>query len=431
MEFFSATSEAITSAAREAGGALASGAGYVGGKLVDGGRFVGDKAVQGGQYAWGKFNDGVDYVDRLATAAGDRIVDGVQVALTAAQKAGRAAVDEAVLVYDAAAKGFKAVKVGATIVLCEAARLGKFITLAAWNEAVNQVASGGAYILSNPDLDKALRELAGRAWPNAGPNADRDGGTILAQDCQCAPPGGIRPEGCQQPSGRLPKAHYVNGINTDLKGHCDTLKNLAKALCKEMTGTYNATSGIGKDVVECVDSIQRSETVPQQALYRQIMANLDRPDPQPMELYAHSQGGLITQHAILAAKNDLFTNYILTKATNPPTPIQVAEAEKYVAERLAKVKVNAFGTAVAGWPTGPAYESYTNLSDPVPRVILSAQMNHMAETFGDSQLLSSVMFMEPRLDPFEAHSMDKTYIPRMVAARPTAPCLCPNQGKTS
>jgi len=420
MEFFGDVSESVRSAAREAGNAVATGANYVGGKVA-----------QGSQYAWGRFNDGVDYIDRVATAAGDRVLEGTQIALSTAQKVGRAAVDEAVLVYDAAARGFKAVKVGATVVLCETARAAKFISLAAWNEAVNGIASGSAYLLSHPDLDKSLRELADYAWPNAGPDANRDGGTILAKDCNCPPPGGIRPPGCQQAPGTLPKAHYVNGINTDLSTHCGTLKNLAKVLCKEVTGTYNATSGIGRDVVECVDSIQRSGTVPQQALCRQIMADLDRPDPKPMELYAHSQGGLITQHAILEAKSTLFTNYILRNAGKPPTPAQVAEAEKYVADRLSLVKVNAFGTAVAGWPSGPRYESYTNLSDPVPRVILSAQMNHMQETFGDGNLLSSVMFIEPRLNPIEAHSMDNTYIPHMVAARPPASCLCPSKGKAS
>lgn len=381
--------------------------------------------VSGADYVGDKVSEGAEYIGDAAVAVGNGIVSGFNYTLTKAQQAGRAVKDGVAYVYDESKKTFTAIKVGATVALCEAARTAKFVTAAAWNELVNQVASVGAYKLSDPDIDAQLRELVGYFSPD--PNADqgRDGERIEADDCGCKIAGGILPSNCSQKPGTLPKAHYINGINTNIAGHCATLENLATALCKEVCGTYNATSGIGGDVVECVDNIRRSATVPATNLAGEILANLGKDPPQEMDLYAHSQGGLVTQHAVIEVKNKLTADYAAKHYPGRnPTATEKAAAQQDTLTRMAKLKINSFGTAVMGWPEGPRYESYTNLADPVPRVIISAQLNHMAETFTDGKILSSILFEEPYANPIRAHSMDEVYIPRMKAARPPPNCLC-------
>jgi len=395
MGFFSDTSEAISTAAA----------------------YVGEKTVEGATYAVRKAADGAEYV-------GGQVAKGVDFVVSEVNELGGAVKDGAALVYDAAARSFKAVKIGAAVALCDAKRAAVFISLAAWNEAVNQVAAVGAYVLSDPSVEIVLRELAKRTASAPSSDVASDGAVMDADACGCGCSGGVRPPNCRQPPGTLPTAHYINGINTGPKDHCATLRALADALCKEMTGTYNATFGMGKDIVECVDNIRRIETKPEEELFHEIIANIGANPPKEMDLYAHSQGGLITQHAVIQAKIAIMANYITQNCSNPPTEAELTAAEADTMDRLAKLKINSFGTAIAGWPKGPRYESYTNLADPVPRVIMAAQLNHMKETFDDGSVLSSIVFEEPRLNPIAAHSMDDVYIPRMKAMRPPANCLC-------
>ena len=70
----------------------------------------------------------------------------------------------------------------------------------------------------------------------------------------------------------LPKISYVNGINTAYSepggkdpfagGICKTMQEIAKTTCSEVTGIYNATEGMGKDLDECLDNIAKNSTAP-------------------------------------------------------------------------------------------------------------------------------------------------------------------------
>jgi hypothetical protein len=401
MTYFPKTTEEIKKAAQAVGNAAVDGAKAFGGAVVDAAKWGIDAAVDTGKA-----------VRRSVQAVGRTVKDSV------------------VYVYDQSRKTFTAVKVGATLVLCEAARKAKFIGVAAINEMLNGIMAGGAYVLSDPDSEKFLRALNKLFPPKPKNNPIKDGDNINNANCckfytNTCDSSGVMPENCRQSSGVLPKAQYINGINTDLAGHCATLKKLATALCKEVTGIFNDTYGLPRDVVECLDNIQRTGSPASEKLKNEILAKVRSEPPQSMELYAHSQGGLATQDALVAAKSELLGDYAAAHyPRHRPTKEEAAAAESYAMGRLENIKVSSFGTALIGWPTGPQYENYTNVADPVPRVIFSAQMNNIYKTINQTQGISPTLFYEPHVDPFKSHSMDDTYIPKMMAIRQSPACMC-------
>jgi hypothetical protein len=86
--------------------------------------------------------------------------------------------------------------------------------------------------------------------------------------------------------------------------------------------------------------------------------------------------------------------------------------------------VSSFGTAADGWPAGPHYEQYENISDPVPGVISGAQLNYIPETYADSATPDQRhVFNQSFWNPIDAHSFDNVYVKELKEVH--APqCLC-------
>jgi hypothetical protein len=213
--------------------------------------------------------------------------------------------------------------------------------------------------------------------------------------------------------GNIRKVTYINGIKTDYATICKTMQKLANATCAEVTGVFNATGGIWKDLQECLANMgNNSVSRAGKTLKRSMLAALSQDPPQPMTIYAHSQGGLITQEALKGVKNDLTNRY------------GAAGAE----QRMQSLTIKSFGTAEEGWPAGPNYEQFTNLSDAVPGAIAGAQLNHPIDTFKDNATISNRhYFMSPRWDPLAgSHSIDDVYIPEYakVMAEKGQPKCC-------
>jgi hypothetical protein len=300
--------------------------------------------------------------------------------------------------FEAAKKAFTGVTEGAILMACVAE-----------NALVKEVANLGAQVLANPYLEPLQDVLLG-AQPK---DLAHDGETVGAG---CMPKGskstGVLP---QCPNGRIQtrgKATYINGINTDYHtgeknadsqdGICKTMQELANATCAEVTGVYNATGGTRADIGECLTNIGKDSHSPAVATLRRLMFSaLDQNPPQDMTIYAHSQGGLMTQEALADVKNKLTIEY----------------GEADAVARMQQISVNSFGTAEQGWPVGPNYEQFTNSSDPVPGAIAGAQTNYPEATFNDSAVIPDShrnIFNSPHLNPIDSHSMDNVYIPQMV-----------------
>jgi hypothetical protein len=204
---------------------------------------------------------------------------------------------------------------------------------------------------------------------------------------------------------------FVNGINTEYHtgeqnaagqdGICKTMQKLANATCAEVVGVYNATGGMRADIGECLTNIGKDSDSPSvKTLKKSMLAALSEVPPQDMTIYAHSQGGLITQEALADVKNDL-TNDI---------------GEAGAVERMRHLSIKSFGTGEQGWPVGPNYEQFTNNSDPVPGVIAGAQKNYPDATFKDNASIPEAQrhrFNSPHLNPIDSHSMDNVYIEKM------------------
>jgi len=330
----------------------------------------------------------------------------------------------------AAQKGVEAAKVTAKAVATAYKATKKAFSTAAASAAtaacavenwvVGGIAMTAGAVLSKPPLLNLLRPLL-----KLGGNASQKpfDGDVLGSGCKkrgATNPGGVMPEGCRQPPGSLPKISYVNGINTVYTdpqdpnlfsgGICKTMQGIANATCSEVIGVYNATEGMGKDLDECIDNIAKASHAPAVVPLRNMMVEAAR-SKQPMTLFAHSQGGLITQEAVAKAKQQLMNEDNLTSE----------EAE----QALSVVSVKSFGTALMGWPKGPHYERFTNTADPVPPVITGAQTSFPIATWKDSASAEAHdVFTDPHVNPIGSHSIDDTYLPEYQRVKGAPHCAC-------
>jgi hypothetical protein len=235
-------------------------------------------------------------------------------------------------------------------------------------------------------------------------------GQFVGKGCEPSttpPPQGVQPKKCPGGVQSGKKVYYVNGINTAARendkfegsGMCSNMHSIADTTCAEVVGIYNATEGMGRDLDECISNISRAGKTPAaQTLSDQMTANLMKSPPEPMTVFAHSQGGLVTQEALID-----------TKARLVASGMSPAEAE----QRMSLLQVKSFGTAVDGWPAGPSYERFTNTRDPVPYVINFAQGQlYQKETMADSAPAPNNTFKDKNI-LFDAHSMEKSYMPYM------------------
>jgi hypothetical protein len=235
-------------------------------------------------------------------------------------------------------------------------------------------------------------------------------GKFVGKGCEPAPKApaeGVQPKKCPGGGKQGKKIYYVNGINTKLKendkfegsGMCGNMHAIADTTCAEVVGIYNATEGMGRDLDECLSNIGRAGKTPAaKTLSDEMMRNLTREPPEKMTVFAHSQGGLVTQEALVDTKARLVAMGM--------TPEQ-AEA------RMGALEVKSFGTAVAGWPQGPQYERFTNLKDPIPYVIAGAQgILYPVETLNDTTMPNTHVFTDQN-KLIAAHSMDGSYMPHL------------------
>jgi hypothetical protein len=274
-------------------------------------------------------------------------------------------------------------------------------------------------LLGENNLDYVLKFLANltKIDPKkvCGDNIGKcDGEKLDTKACGGSASGPIVSDKCQG-NANLESIYYVNGIQTKKNDACKTTKILSKKTCSKVTGIYNATEGIGADLRESIENIKRSSTAPaMEMLHTEIIDKLLNDPPDKVIVFAHSQGGLITQEALKRVKTDLIFFY------DDDTPEGTAEVEK----RLAMIKVKSFGTATNGWIKGPSYEHYTNNCDPVPKIIKNIQ--DKMSCYNDKSKFDDTpthRFNDCEYwDPIAPHSMDDVYINQYVMQHGACKC---------
>jgi uncharacterized Zn-binding protein involved in type VI secretion/triacylglycerol esterase/lipase EstA (alpha/beta hydrolase family) len=245
-------------------------------------------------------------------------------------------------------------------------------------------------------------------------------GKVIGAGCKPTDPDtvstapGVRPTSCR-PGATIPKVYFANGINTKAYGQdatmCASMQKIADRTCAEVVGIYGATQGMLPDLDQSVDEIEKTSNSPQvKTLSALITDAVTAQPPQPLNIIAHSRGGLATQQAISDAKKTLLLEGDATEAE--------------VDQSLSAVSVTAYGTAEQGWPVGPTYSKLNNLADPVPKAMKGAQQNFPDATFADNDATPTFTFDEPKYNPVDAHSLDSVYSKYMVQASGPRDCDC-------
>lgn len=302
-----------------------------------------------------------------------------------------------------------------------------------------------------------------------GKNPNPNDGKFLGENCtptDTVPKVGRFPQGCSVGC-KLPRIYFTNGINNTESQVCEAMQTMAEIKCAEVIGIYNATFadsskvtppdpapklaredknrafyridqkiadefeyqyesgkaaladkagrvGLTQDVLDCIDNIDSAGT--EQAAHTQaalIHDSLSRDPAGTVTLYAHSQGGLITQEGLTQARGALYSErYAALVTDGVPDAKAKSEAAAFADKRMKSVSVVSFGTAESNWPSGPNYKHYTNTRDPVPALIQSVLSNRGVDTSKTGGPVDRFT-ASPSFDPMEAHGMKETYLPRL------------------
>lgn len=248
-------------------------------------------------------------------------------------------------------------------------------------------------------------------------------GKFMGGDCPKGyrdPPMPRRPEGCEECEKKFPKVMYVNGINTEPQAACDTMSEIANSRCVEVVGVYNATFGIPQDLVDCKNNIDRAGREASAHSQAGLIARMLREDPsQPVTIFAHSQGGLITQEALSECSKSLKRSRredFVRQGMDGKEAKRRANDE--VKEMMGRVDVYSFGTAERDWPpAGESLHQFTNRADPVPKVIDQVQKSRGVNVEPEN-LVERHSFEKPAWDPIDSHSMDSVYLPELNKVHP-------------
>ena len=187
-----------------------------------------------------------------------------------------------------------------------------------------------------------------------GPAMSHDGALIGFVNGQATafPPGtavgqipGVRPS-----DGR-PVTHtiiYVNGILNDPQGHFNSLQGIADAAGAEVVGVFNASEGAATDLAQCVqDKLDLGHNPAVDTLANTLYQQLTTSD-QPVNIMAHSQGGLITSRALEDVQLMLMADGM---------------SRQQAAQTMSRLNVETFGAAAWSYTDGPQYNHHMNRLD--------------------------------------------------------------------
>ncbi len=351
-------------------------------------RATAEQARAGADWAKQKAEDGVDWTKKKGQQAAQAASDGVD---WAKQKAG---------------EGIDWLK-----------QKGKEFD----NWTIGGIVSGGANLATkSKTVERCIENMA----RNKNRVADPRDGQFMGNDCPKTSPNppttGRLPQGCAGSSGKLPKIIYTNGINTPPEAACATMRKIANERCAEVIGVYNATYGTMEDGLDSKDNIDRKGREPAAHSQAQLLTQmLNEKPPQRVTVYAHSQGGLITQEGLGEAQDELRLNERSRLVKQGMSDAQAKkEADIRTKQKMGNVTIYSFGTAERGWPpVGTNLHQFTNTADPVPKLISSVQ-NNRGNVEEPISLIERHRFTKNAWNPIDPHSMDNTYIPELNRIHP-------------
>ena len=154
----------------------------------------------------------------------------------------------------------------------------------------------------------------------------------------------------------------VNGILTKIKDQYNAIGDLANALAPQamdadakvpiLRGVHNGTDGAASDLIQCVkDSADVGNNTAVATLRDKILDRVTM--GMPVNILAHSQGGLVTRRALSEVRIALQEGLGLSRQ-------QAIE----LLQKTTRVHTN--GAAAMQYPTGPDYVHVVNPADPVP-----------------------------------------------------------------
>lgn len=200
---------------------------------------------------------------------------------------------------------------------------------------------------------------------------------------------GVRPEGSAYSGERVV---YVNGMNTKLSSQQKSMHAIAETTGAEVVGIHNATHTFLRDGGECIkDKLNIGQNEAHKTLTRVVVEHLRNTPEQPLNIVAHSQGGIITSRALRDARQQHMRE----------TGASKSEAEA----AMANIRVQTVGAAAIRYPSGPRYLHHVNVKDPVPQAFGAAIL-------GDRGKKGEVRrFTEAK----NVHSINQTYVDRLVS----------------
>ena len=163
---------------------------------------------------------------------------------------------------------------------------------------------------------------------------------------------GIKPNNGKPSNGG--KCLFVNGIKNTVDAQARTMQSISNKLGCEVVGVHNSTHGLVRDLGECgldkmnVGSNGAHKTM-RDAIYNHVSGDHHK---QPLNIIAHSQGGIITSRALRDVKHQLKTDH-------PDW------SKQQLQERMSHVFVQTNGGGAQRYPSGPHYEHNINQFDPV------------------------------------------------------------------
>jgi hypothetical protein len=186
---------------------------------------------------------------------------------------------------------------------------------------------------------------------------------------------------------------YVNGIQTDLAAQQKSLQVIANKTGANVIGIHNSTEGFAKDLAQSLgDKTDLGKNPPVDTLANAIYDAAKT--GKPINIIAHSQGGIITSRAVEDATNRLREDGLSSQAAK---------------NLLSKtVNIQTFGGAALTYPGGPNYRHVVNSADPVPGLFgKGAVADKNTETFTENRA-----GLNP-LKVFDNHSFDNVYASRI------------------
>lgn len=250
----------------------------------------------------------------------------------------------------------------------------------------NVVIQGGQRRKNDAQYDGAFVGASSRAYSSNGAVAEAWSSKTSWRQLT-----GTRPNNGRALQG---KALYVNGMNTPLSSQAKSMQHIANSTGKEVIGIHNATHGFLRDGLECTtDKMNVFNNGSHRTLTEAIYQHVKTRPNEPLDLVAHSQGGIITSRALHDVKNRLRREDGLSKPE--------------VEQALSNVRIQTAGAAAVSYPTGPKYLHHVNTKDMVPQTFGGTAFGWLTDSSKDKHVHR---FSKEG----NVHSMNQTYASELV-----------------